>query len=329
MPINLHIKFLIAGELNQEFVIDLAGKPANHYAGGSLLYAAAGASMWHDGIGLIGRVGSNFPSDWIAKIDERGLDTRGILHLPQVYDQRSFYFWRDAEHCIHDSPVSAYAHYGLTFPHDLLGYTTQTDETTEKMWRNVSPHLNPTFPTEYMDISAAHLCPLSVLQKSLINTVSISPSNDYMNPAGWKQLPAILKDTSVFVPTETQLLSLFQGRSNDIWEMTLALTELGCPIIVVDCGKKGYCLYNAVNNAKIVLPFYPSRWLNPTGVPQVFAGAFLAQYKEKYDPLQALISGAVSASLAVEGSGPFYCLDSFSGLASARAEVLQSMLKKI
>lgn len=337
MSANYHIKLLIAGELNQEFAIDLSGRPTNNYTGGSLLYAAAGARMWREDIGLVSRIGSNFPAEWLTQIEKRGLDIRGIDRLPQEYDQRRFYFWRDAEHAVYDAPVSAYAHYGLTFPHDLLGYTGQSNDTVEKMWKNVSLNL-PNLPPEYLDVSGAHLCPLnqgiqikllSIIQKSLVNTISVSPSDDYMVPSAWLQLPAILKGISVFLPTEAQLISLFQGQSQDIWEMTAALSELGCPLIIVDCGKKGHCLYNGADKSKYILPFYPTRWLNPTGIGQVFAGAFLAEFKDKYSPDQALISAAASASIAVEGSGPFYCLDSFAGLANARCEVLHTMLKKI
>ena len=338
MPRSSFIKLLIAGELTRNFVINLSGKASNNIPGGSLLYAAAGARMWNDDIGLISRAGRNYPQKWIKLAEERGLDSSGILVSSQTVDARKFYHWRDPDYCITDNPVASYARFGLTFPHELLGYSSQPTVVGEKMWSNISLRLTPTFPQEYMDITAAHLCPINLmaqiklcnlLQRGLVNDITISPSDDYMNSEFWQQIPVVIKDISAFFPTETQITSLFHGHTKDLWEMAEGLADMGCPLIVILRGEKGYWMYNAPAKKRIVLPFYPVRWSDPTGIGDVFAGAFLGEYKNSYDPVQALISGNASASLAVEGTGAFYCLDRFPGLEKARSEVLQSMVKII
>ena len=333
-----YIKLLIIGELNQEYIIDLNGRAANRLPGGSLLYAAAGARMWNDDIGLIGRAGADYPARWFESFAKRNLDTSGILQLDRPFDIRKFYYWRDAEHCIIDNPVAGYAKYGLTFPHELLGYSADSSPATDLMWKNISPLLNPNFPHEYLDVSGTHICPINLvtqiklvfmLQKNLINTITISPSNDYMNPNSWGPLSAVIKDISAFFPTEAQICSLFQGRTKDLWEMAEGLAAMGCPLIVIQRGEKGYWMYDSGAKKKMVIPFYPTRWVDPTGILDVFAGAFLGEYKRSYQPVQALIAGNASASLAVEGTGAFYCLDSLLGLETARREVLQAMIKTV
>ena len=335
MPRNPYIKLLIAGDLTQDFIIDLSGSSKNNIAGGSLFYAAAGARIWNDYIGLIGRVDNNYPEEWIGSAQNRGLDTSGILRLPQSYDSRVFFHWRDNDHCIHDNPVASYAKFGLTFPHDLLGYQPDFANVIEKKWANISPRHNPAFPSEYMDTSGAHLCPISLsahikltsmLQRSSINTITISPSDDYMVASAWQQIPAVIKDTTAFFPTEAQISSLFLGRSKDLWEMAEGLSENGCPLIIMTRGEKGFWMFDANSKKKYALPFYPTYWKDPTGIFDVFAGAFLGEFKNSFDPLQALIAGDVAASLAVEGTGVFYCLDRFPGLESARCDVLRSMV---
>lgn len=336
MPKYIYSNLLVIGELNQEFIIDLTGKQTNGIAGGSLLYAAAGARMWNDNIGLIGRTGINFPASWIKRFENYGLDTNGILQLEQPFDLRKFFFWRDSDHNITDNPVAGYAKYGLTFPQDLLGYPPDFSLIRDLMWKNISPHLNPTFPHEYLDVSGAHICPINLgtqiklvtmLQKSMINTITISPSNDYMDASELPQLPAVIKDISAFFPTEAQICSLFKGRTRDLWEMAEGLAEMGCPLIVIQRGEKGYWMYNSSEKKKVVLPFYPTHWIDPTGISDTFAGAFLGEYKRSFQPIQALIAGDTAASIAVEGTGPFYCLDAFPGLNYARREVLQTMVK--
>jgi hypothetical protein len=39
--------------------------------------------------------------------------------------------------------------------------------------------------------------------------------------------------------------------------------------------------------------------------------------------------GAVSASLTIEGSGPFYALDALPGLAEARLDALKDGVRKV
>jgi sugar/nucleoside kinase (ribokinase family) len=337
MSHNPFINLLIAGKINQDFIINLSGNAYSNLTGGSLLYAAAGARLLNQNIGLVSRVGSDFSNEDLKAIEKRGLDTNGILALKHVYDVRSFHYWMDANHCFNDNPTAAYSRYGLTFPQELIGYESQKNPMVSKMWDNISPRMNPDFPHEYLDISGAHLCPINlaahiklptILQRGSVNTITISPSDDYMNPENMPQIPAVIKDTTAFLPTETQLCSLFRGCTRDLWEMAEEISKFGCPLIIIERGEKGYWLYDARSKNKLILPCYPSKWQDPTGMNDVFAGAFLGAYKASFDPVQSLIAADAAASISAEGTGAFYCLDGFPGLTAARCEVLQDMIKK-
>jgi hypothetical protein len=48
-----------------------------------------------------------------------------------------------------------------------------------------------------------------------------------------------------------------------------------------------------------------------------------------YDPLEAAMYGNVSASLNIEGSGPFYALDVVPGLARARLASLRDIIREV
>ncbi len=77
------------------------------------------------------------------------------------------------------------------------------------------------------------------------------------------------------------------------------------------------------------IPAYPARVVDPTGAGDAFCGGFLAGYEATYDPLQGVLYGNVSASIVIEGTGPFYALDVLPGLPQARLEVLQGAYRKI
>lgn len=338
MSRNPFIQLLIIGDIRNDFIITQSGKAYNNLVGGPALYAAAGARMGNENVGIVSRIDSKFPESALDKIEKHGIDTNGVLRLKQVYDTRSFNYWQDNRNCIKDNPTAAYSKFGLTFPPDLIGYNHPTSTINEKMWTNISIKMDAPFPHEYMDISGVHLCPIdlathikmqALIQKGTATTITLSPSDDYMNPDNILKIPSVIKDITAFIPTEAQITSLFRGQTRDLWEMAEEISKLGCPIVVIQRGEKGFLVYDSPQRAKFVLPNYPTPWIDPTGINDVFAGAFLSEYKRSFDTTRAAIFANASSSIAVEGTGAFYCLDSFPGLLEARQEVLQNLLMKI
>lgn len=335
MPKTSIIKTVILGNLANEFIINVDGKVANRICGGSLLYAAAGAKSRISEIGLLGRCNPNFPAAWLQLIESKGFDTRGILKTSHSFDDRRFLAWRDAENFDGDNPVAHYASHGLTFPHDLLGYHIADLPSDDSIWTNISSRLKNELPPEYFDINSAHICALdfstqvkaiNLLESGSINTFTLSPSAQYMKPDYIDKLQVIVKGAAAFITTEVLLSSLCHLRTKNIWEMIEIITDMGCHRVVVSRGVKGYLMYDAGTRKRHNLPTYPTRWTDPTGVQEVFAGAFLGEYKETFSPEKALVHGCVMASLAAEGTGPFYILDALPGLAEARAARMNPLL---
>ena len=337
MELSPVLRFLIAGELKREFILTPAGKAILDAPGGNVLYAAAGVSVWEQGIGLLGRAGEGYPREWLELIERNGFDRRGIHITADVLDQRSFYAHVDFDTCLTDNPVSHFARLGLPFPKTLLGFSSQTAAQDNRSSPTpLTIRLND-LPSDYLDASAAHLCPLDFLSHSLlpsalrqgnITTITLDPAPGYMNPTFWNDVPGLLKGISAFLPSEDQLLSLFQGRTTDLWEMAEALAAYGCDIIVIKRGMRGQLLYDRTSHARWIIPAYPARVIDPTGAGNAFSGGFLAGYHSTYDSLEGALAGNISASLAIEGSGPFYLLDSLPGLAKARLEALRPMVRK-
>jgi len=117
------LPFIIVGRLQRNFVITSQGKALQDVPGGGLLYAAIGTAIWEKGIGLISRVGEDYPQEWLYQFSRRGLDIRGIRILPQTIDLRQFIAYQDSDTGNLDNPVAHFARLGLSFPKQLLGYT--------------------------------------------------------------------------------------------------------------------------------------------------------------------------------------------------------------
>ena len=65
----IHPNHVIAGQLRREYLLPPEGRPLLDVPGGNLLYAAAGARLWTDKIGLLSRAGEDYPQEWLKQFD--------------------------------------------------------------------------------------------------------------------------------------------------------------------------------------------------------------------------------------------------------------------
>jgi sugar/nucleoside kinase (ribokinase family) len=150
-----------------------------------------------------------------------------------------------------------------------------------------------------------------------------------MIPGFWRDLRLVLQGVTIFHPSEDELRALFWGETNDLWEMARKISEYGPQIIVIKRGLQGQMLYDVTGNHRYEIPAYPSRIADPIGVGDAFCGGFLSGFQRTNNPLMAALHGSVSASLKIEGSGPFYALGVLPGLANARLLSLKEMVREV
>ena len=326
--------FLIFGQLTREYLLPAVGQPRLDAPGGSLLYAAAGLRVWETDIGLVGRVGNDYPRAWLNECKSRGLDTSGIRILPQSLDVREFLSYNDSFEASRINPVSHFARREMTFPKSLLGYQPPNERKFDEARKLIVTDI----PDDYLTARAALICPMELItQNQLIaglkrgstHTFVLDPAPVTMEPTARRELPALLNGVTAFLPSQEELENLFWGETYDLWEMAEAVSMFGCEYVVIKCGARGQLLYVADNRRKWEIPAYPARLADPTGAGDAFCGGFLAGYCRNYDPLEGVLHGNVSASLKLEGSGAFYPLDVLHGLAEARLNALKDMVRKV
>ena len=332
----MNVDFVLAGRLSREYILPPFVPPLLDMPGGSLLYAAGGLALWAKKIGLLARVSADYPPEWVEKFKARGLDTRGIKFLSENLDQRSFIAYTDTYERSQTNPVAHFAKRGMTFPKSLLGY--QLPAMMDEDPRKVEPS-SPSprdLPKAYHKARAIHLCPLDFAsQEQLMSALkggstilSLDPAPGAMNPSFWRDLRISLKNITIFHASEEELRSLFREETHDLWEMAQSLCDYGCEIVVIKRGGHGQYIYEKMGKRKWEAPAYPSRVADPTGAGDAFCGGYLAGFLKTNDPLQAALYGNVSASLNVEGSGPFYSLDVLPGLAEARLRAVKELVRE-
>lgn len=328
----MDIQFVLIGKLTREFYLPPAGNPRLDVAGGSLLYAAAGLGVWESGVGLVGRVGNDYPRAWLNEVKQRGFDTSGIRIQPQNLDVREFVAYNEAFEPNRVNPVSHFARRGMTVPKSLLGY--QADRKPDEALRLTVRDI----PDDYLTARAAYICPMDLvtqtqliagLKRGTVHSFILDPSPATMTPASRRELPALLNGVTAFLPSEEEMRNLFQAETHDLWEMAEAVSLYGVEYVVVKRGVNGQLLYDAETKRKWEIPAYPSRVEDVTGAGDAFGGGFASGLCKDYDPLEGVLRGNVSASLMMEGQGAFHPLDVLPGLAQARLEALRELVRKV
>jgi sugar/nucleoside kinase (ribokinase family) len=330
--------FVIAGRFQREYILPVSGPPLLDSPGGSLLYAAGGLGVWEQEIGLLSRVGEDLPRQWLQKIESRGFDTSGIRILPESPDMRYFAAYTDFEHGNQNSPVSHFARRQMTFPKALLGYQPPSEK--DKKPRLPDP-LTPTvgdIPKLYQDARAVHICPMDFTTQSQlaatfrggpVMTISLDPAPGSLSPRLTRDLRVLLQGVTLFLPSEGELRALFWGETNDLWEMVEGISGYGCDIIIVKRGAHGQMVYDAAGKHRWEVPAYDARRIDPTGAGDAFCGGCLAGYQRTFEPLEAALRGNISASIKIEGTGPFWPMDILPGLAEARYQSLKDMIREL
>ncbi len=328
----------MAGHLRRQFLLPPEGRPLIDVPGGTLLYAAAGAMLWDVTVGLLTRVGEDYPQEWLRRFQKMEMNTDGVVILPESIETRSFMAYTAPNALTRTNPVSHFARLGMPFPKILLGYQAPADKQDSRIHQSPDSPRIADIPDTYFDAKGVHLCPMDVnshnqlaptFRQGGVTTITIDPGTGYMNGNFLDDLRSLLQGVTAFLPSEEQVRSLFWGRTNDLWEMAETLASFGCEYVVIKRGGRGQLLYDGTASRRWEIPAYPSGMADPTGAGDSFCGGFLAGLVETFDPVQAALHGNIASSLTIEGSGAFFALDSMPGLARARLNSLAELVKEI
>lgn len=337
----MEIQVVFAGALRRDYILPYSGRPLLDVPGGGPLHAAVGAATWRqlleDQVGLLARVGEDYPREWLRSFEKLGFNVEGIHILPGHLDLRCFHAFLESGAIQRTNPVAHFARLGLPYPKSLLGYQPPVERTQPHAPAADAPHPSD-LPDSYLQAHGAHVCPLDHLTSSRlitafrqagVQTITLDPSPAWMMPAMLDEIRLLLRGLTVFLPAEEELRAIFWGRSDDLWEMLEEVAGFGCEFIVVKCASRGQILYDSVARKRWQVPAYPARRVDPIGAGDSFCGGFLAEYVRDHDPLRAVLVGNISASLAIEGSGAFHALDALPGLAQARLDSLAALVRQV
>ncbi|MCC6188945.1 MAG: hypothetical protein IT318_07915 [Anaerolineales bacterium] len=304
--------------------------------GGNALYAAVGARLWAESVGLVARVGSNYPRHWLDIIAAHGIDTGGVTIAPYPLDTRTFYAYLTLEERDDTNPEVHFARLGQPLPPDLVGYATSTEgqETRDAL----SPlGVRPDdVPRSYLPGAGFHLSPFDFgvhyafpqwLRQQGARCVTCDPSVRYMQPAHAADVRHILQFVDAFLPSEMETRGFFAEPPADLWQAAEAFGAMGARCVVLKLGARGQYVYETATGRRWHVPAYPAQVIDVTGAGDAYCGGFLVGLSATGDPLLAALQGNVSASLVIEGLGALYALDHGTGQVARRlAELRQAVI---
>jgi sugar/nucleoside kinase (ribokinase family) len=321
------------GSLSQDYYITHDGEIFLGVLGGEAVYAAAGAMIWSSRARIFGRVGSDFPPGWLDHMTRAGIDVSGVRVLTEAHETRHFFVYSAQDQRNEVNPAAQFLRMNAPLPKELIGFDPIARRRVQGEAYQPLALRPDDLPRSATGLDGALVCPDDYLCHSLlpmrlrelgVETIALDPSPAYMEPGFARDIPPLLHGITAFLPNEAEVRSLFRRTETGIWEMADALCAMGCLHTVIKCGPGGVYAKDGGTGKRWLVPAYPAHVRDVTGAGGAFAGGFLAGLSATGDLLEACLRGAVSASLAVEGRGALYAVDTHPDLPTARLRALRA-----
>lgn len=332
------LKYISVGGLREDYFITAAGEAHLHQIGGNALYSAVGARIWADRVGLLARVGKNYPHAWLEQLGQCGLSTEGVTVLAEPQDTRTFYAYLSLEERSDVNPAMHFDRINQAMPPELNDYVSSTTGQEERARFGPLAVRPSEVPRAYLFAQGFHIAPCEfvvhntlppTLRRSGVPLITCDPSVRYMQPSFADEVKQIVNGLDAFLPSEMETRAFFRDTVSDLWQAAEAFGEMGTRLVVIKQGARGQFVYETATRRKWHVPAYPAKVRDVTGAGDAYCGGFLTGLAETGDPVEAALRGAVSASLVIEGSGALYALGSMPGLAQARLASLRGMVREI
>jgi sugar/nucleoside kinase (ribokinase family) len=269
----------VLGNLTVDDVVMADGSTAFGLCGGNAIYAARGAHIWDDAVGVAARIGPDFPASHLAELQALGLELALVdaatpsIHNWALYesvDVRKFVLWKGSG----------------TF----LDQSLRADE-LPSMAGAEACHVAPMPLAVQLELVRAI--------RDRVRVVALDPHEDHI-AGNERDLFDLLPALTIFLPSRCEAELLF-GR-DDPEAAALALSRAGATVVAVKLGSDG-SIVSVGDGRTVHVPAIEVRVTDPTGAGDAYCGGFTAAYARGSDPLAAACHGTASASLICETRG--------------------------
>lgn len=268
----------VLGNLTIDDVVGSDGTLAIGMCGGNAIYAAVGARVWSDRVGMSARIGPDYPTHHIQTLKTNGIRLElSAVATPSIHNW-ALYEGADARRFI-----------------PWLASGTHIDQSL----------LPAEVAREACESRVCHIAPMPIavqleLARYLTSgqcLISVDPHDEYIN-GHERELDALLPLLSMFLPSRNEARLIF-GR-DDPEDAARAFVAAGPPLVVIKLGAEGSLVCESGRSEVHHVPAVPTRVIDPTGAGDAYCGAFGVTFGRTGNALEAALRASVAASFVVE-----------------------------
>lgn len=275
--------------------------------GGGSVHAAMGMRVWSEQVGLVAKIGRDFPQHHLNQLEEK-FDLQGLAHSDLTTTRAWQLFEIDGTR-------------REVFRTDMADF-----------WQLVVKVED--FPKTYHNLSGVHLHSLgdeiaswvSLLRQKGNPFILWEPWDIYCVAENRNNLREVLPLVDGFSPSlgEAQrLLGLEKPQ-----ELLDGFLNYGARMVAIRMGAKGSVFANA-EGVRIQVPIAPVKdFVDVTGAGNAYCGGLVVGLAQTSDPLKAVCYAAVSASFALEQFGALFPLDDIHQRSERRYESILAVMSK-
>src|SRR6516164_7385264 len=278
---------IVIGNLTIDDVVHPNGETTMASPGGNTIYAATGALIWGRSVGVVARVGADFPGAALDRLRDAGLDTGGLRPIegPTVRN------WVIYEHNGHRSWV-------YRTPAERSLEVAPGPEDIPTGWTGQKQDRAPVVHVAAMPLGAATAIVGHLRADGQRAVVTLDTHEAW--PAGRDEVLALARRVDVFVPSHGELAAILGY--DDPERACRELQAEGVPAVVVKCGEKG-TLVSAPGGPPARIPPPNVAVLDATGAGDTFCGGLAAGIAIGESLVVAAQRGAATAGAALGASG--------------------------
>lgn len=256
------------------------GKDEIRIPGGGGAAVATSASLINEKVGLVTRIGEDFPEEWLKKL-QTFLDTEGVqtlkgetINIYMIYDENGNV----------EAPVS-----GGSVAENIGKIKIPKKYKNPKIY-----HLAPMPPKEQ----------LKLIKRLNNNIISIDYNPTYMKEykQNKKTLKEIASKVNIAFPNQKEAKTITE--ENNIKKAAKKLHQWGTELVIITHGQKGGIIYNGKKFRKYnALPIKEKEIVDQTGAGDSFIGGFLANYTKEQNIDQSIKQGTKRAKKVLQKKG--------------------------
>ena len=272
------------GHFSIDHIRPLGTSTFKRVLGGSPAYVSFSARKLGAHVGVVSKVGADFPKTYIAMLKRGGIDLFGLER----------------------TEASVTTSFALEY----------SNEKRKLLLKNRAPPISLEDVSLGHNARAVHVGPIAgEISSEVVDALRTKTSLLSLDPQGflrqfdakgrtslrkWKA-DGILEQVDVYKSSLREAKAVTGKRGLKAAMETLG--DIGIKIVIITLGGKGTdLLFDRTFHQ--IHAFSPRKLVDPTGAGDVFAGAFLAEYLHRKDPLWCACVGSAASSFKVETFGP-------------------------